>query len=206
MFTLPRESGRDGTRVPSRGGVRRLFAEAEGGDLARAVAVCVLLLLFPATPARAVDPGRRISQYAHTAWRIQDGIFTGAPNAITQTADGYLWIGTRTELVRFDGVRLVRWTPPRGKQTPRDTSVFSLLAAHDGSLWIGTGANLARLRDGELVNYTDGLGRINSILEDRSGTIWFIRTRARDSAGPLCQVTGAGIRCFGKQDGIPFPN
>jgi ligand-binding sensor domain-containing protein len=167
--------------------------------------VCVLLLLFTATPARAVDPGRRISQYAHTAWRIQDGVFTGAPNAITQTADGYLWIGTQTELVRFDGVSFVRWTPPGGKQLPRGISVFSLLPARDGSLWIGAASNLARLKDGDLVNYTDGAGRVNSLLEDRAGTVWFVRSRVADSTGPLCQINGAGIRCFGKQDGMPFP-
>jgi hypothetical protein len=48
-----------------------------------------LLLLAPA-PAAAVDPERRISQYGHTAWRIQDGFFNGRPNSVAQTADGYL--------------------------------------------------------------------------------------------------------------------
>jgi signal transduction histidine kinase len=205
MFTLPRESDRSVMRVPLRSGVRRPHTVVEKGKIARAVTICVLLLLFPATSAQAVDPGRRISQYAHTAWLIQDGIFSGAPNAITQTADGYLWIGTQTELVRFDGVRFARWTPPEGKQMPRAISVFSLLAARDGSLWIGTGTNLAHLKDGDLINYTDGLGRINSILEDRNGTVWFTRSRVRDSTGPLCQVADAGLRCLGKADGIPFP-
>ncbi|HEY9402459.1 MAG TPA: two-component regulator propeller domain-containing protein [Pyrinomonadaceae bacterium] len=171
----------------------------------RAVTVCVLLLLFAATPARAVDPGRRISQYGHTAWRIQDGVFTGAPTSITQTADGYLWIGTQSGLVHFDGARFVRWTPPEGKQMRRDASVFSLLAARDGSLWIGLGSYLAHLKDGDLITYPDGRGRINSILEDRNGTVWFTRSRVHDSTGPFCQVTGAQTRCFGKQDGMPFP-
>jgi len=52
--------------------------------------------------ALAVDPSRHISQYAHTTWRIQDGVFSGAPHAITQTTDGYLWIGTEAGLLRFD--------------------------------------------------------------------------------------------------------
>src|ERR1700761_1040980 len=62
--------------------------------------------------ANAVDPDRRISQYAHTAWRLRDGLFPGVPTAITQTKDGYVWIGTLNGLVRFDGVRFVRWVPP----------------------------------------------------------------------------------------------
>jgi len=164
-----------------------------------------VLLLLAATSARAVDPNRRISQYAHTAWRIQDGIFSGAPNAITQAADGYLWIGTQTELVRFDGVRFVRWTPAEGKLGLLNNSVFSLLAPSDGSLWIGTGVNLARFKDGELVNYTERIGRINSILEDRQGRLWIARSRVSDSTGPLCQITDAKLRCFGKEDGMPLP-
>ena len=73
----------------------------------------LLLLLFLENSVWAVDPTRHISQYAHTAWRVQDGVFGGAPWAITQTTDGYLWIGTRTGLLRFDGVRFVPWTPSR---------------------------------------------------------------------------------------------
>lgn len=67
---------------------------------------------FGLRSASSGDPSRRISQYAHTAWRIRDGAFAGAPSAITQTTDGYVWIGTISGLLRFDGVRFVRWTLP----------------------------------------------------------------------------------------------
>ena len=119
--------------------------------ISRSFPACFLFLLFLATSALAVDPSKHISQYSHTAWRIQDGIFSGAPNAITQTSDGYLWIGTQTGLVRFDGVRFVPWTTPEGKQL---SNVFSLLAGKDGSLWIGTATNLAQLKDGNLTNFS----------------------------------------------------
>jgi hypothetical protein len=33
--------------------------------------------------ARSVDPTRHISQYAHSAWRTQDGVFGGTPKRIT---------------------------------------------------------------------------------------------------------------------------
>ena len=171
------------------------------------IARCILLFsifyCFSAGWAVALGPARHISQYGHTAWRIQDGVFAGAPNAIAQTADGYLWIGTQNGLVRFDGVRFVPWVPPDGKRL--STSVFSLLAASDGTLWIGTGTNLAHLKDGELINYVDGLGRINAILEDRDGTVWIARSRVHDAAGPLCQVVGAKLRCHGEAEGIKSP-
>jgi signal transduction histidine kinase/ligand-binding sensor domain-containing protein len=156
-------------------------------------------------PALALDPDRRLSQYAHSAWRIQDGSFGGAPSAVTQTSDGYVWIGTSTGLVRFDGVRFVPWTPGDGNQWFSSNSVWSLLGGRDGSLWIGTGSNLARLKNGRLFNYTSGRGRINAIVEDQRGGVWITRTRVRDDAGPLCQVTGDELRCYGKADGIALP-
>ena len=53
--------------------------------------VLLLLLLVPA-PAIAVDPDRHISQYGHTAWRVFDGAIPRAAG-ITQTTDGYIWLG-----------------------------------------------------------------------------------------------------------------
>src|SRR5215471_2924991 len=95
------------------------------------VSCCVV---FCVSMAHALDPHKRISQYAHSAWRIQDGVFNGTPNAITQTSDGYIWIGTLAGLIRFDGVRFVPWLPPPGKQ-PLSTRVFALYGASDRSLW-----------------------------------------------------------------------
>ncbi len=93
-------------------------------------------LIFFSAYAFAVDPHKTITQYAHTAWRTQDGFFTGTPRAITQTADGYIWIATRNDLFQFDGVRLVKWAPPAGSQLP-SSRINSLLGSSDGSLWIG---------------------------------------------------------------------
>jgi ligand-binding sensor domain-containing protein len=101
-----------------------------------------LLFFFAVNRVWAVDPSRHISQYGHTAWRIQDGVLSGAALAVTQTTDGYLWIGTRAGLVRFDGVRFVPWASPDGTQLP-SSEVSSLLGARDGSLWIGMEGGLS---------------------------------------------------------------
>ncbi len=159
-------------------------------------------LLLP-LPSLALDPARHVSQYGHSSWRVQDGHFPNVPQSITQTADGYIWIGTGSGLVRFDGVRFVPWRPPSG-ETPVDFKVLSMLGTRDGSLWIGTGSELAQLKDGQLVTYRGNGGRVNAIREDRHGAIWFVRSRSRDNAGPLCRVTGTVTKCFGTADGIPF--
>ena len=173
-------------------------------DTPRLLLFCFVLLCFTASPVDALDTSRQISQYGHTAWRIEDGVFAGAPNVMAQTTDGYLWIGTQAGLMRFDGVRFVSWRPPEGSELP-SSRINSLLGARDGSLWIGTSTGLARWRNGNLTNYTDATGSIMAILEDRTGTIWIARANLSDTRGPLCKVTDAGLRCYGRDDGLALP-
>ena len=104
------------------------------------------------------------------------------PQAITQTSDGYLWIGTEGGLVRFDGVRFVPWTAPPGKQLP-STRVHSLLGASDGSLWIGTNRGLAKWKDLDLTDIESTPAFIEAIVQDPKGTIWVTRSQVRDDAG-----------------------
>ena len=171
--------------------------------LLRAFEFCLTLALLCAT-AGALDPSHQISQYAHTAWRIQDGDFSGTPHAIAQTADGYLWIGTETGLLRFDGVRFVPWAAPAGKHLP-SRKISSLLGANDGSLWIGTFRGLAHWKDGNLLDYPDVAGFIESILQDPQGTVWIVRSGVQDQKGGLCRIADSGaVRCYGPSDGIPF--
>jgi signal transduction histidine kinase len=153
-------------------------------------------------PAWAVDPSRRISQYAHTTWRTQDGAFGGAPLAIAQTADAYVWFGTSAGLMRFDGINFVGWSPGTGQRLP-STDVQRLLAARDGSLWIGTSSGLSRWKDGVLTNYATGPGGVIAIAEGRDGTIWFPGNRAGTGSGPLCRVVDATTRCTGNAPDIP---
>jgi two component regulator with propeller domain len=62
---------------------------------------CFLLVLFLASAVFALNPDRHISQYGHTAWRIQDGFFGGPVHSITQTPDGYIWVGTEAGLFQI---------------------------------------------------------------------------------------------------------
>jgi signal transduction histidine kinase/ligand-binding sensor domain-containing protein len=163
----------------------------------------LLATLLFVLPALALNPNLQITQYGHTAWRTQDGVFSGAPQVIAQTTDGYLWIGTNIGLVRFDGVRFVAWNPAGDEQLP-DPRVLSLIGTRDGSLWIGTGAGLSRLKDNALTNYPQIKGRIESLLEDPSGFVWLVRTQTTDTLGPLCRIKGPEVQCYGPKDGFPL--
>jgi signal transduction histidine kinase/ligand-binding sensor domain-containing protein len=163
-----------------------------------------LLLFVLAATAWAVDPNRQITQYAHTAWRIQDGFFNGEPSAIAQTTDGYLWIGTKTGLMRFDGVRFVPWKPTSGKELSL-TDTDALLGARDGSLWIGTASGLSHLVDGDLIQYPDQPGEVPEIIQRANGEIWFSLGRLVDASWGLCKVVGAQTQCYyGKNTGAPL--
>ena len=159
------------------------------------------LICLTLNKAQALDSTRAITQYAHTVWRNRDGYFASAPFAIAQTKDGYIWIGTATGLLRFDGVRFAPWDPP--KEGPRLPSTITVLfASRDGSLWIGTGRGLARWYDGKLTDYSDSGGRVNSIVEDQQRHVWIARSRVQEGSGPLCEVAGSNLRCYGRADGI----
>ena len=153
--------------------------------------------------ALALDPDRRISQYGHTVWRIQDGAIS-PPTNIAQTADGFLWITTAQGLMRFDGVRFMPWQPPQGQNLP-GTHFSAVFGSRDGSLWIGTTRGLARWKNGQLRTYTDlkHPAGIFEIMEDDSGTIWATRYGSNAREAPLCSISGETLRCFGKKDGIP---
>src|SRR6185295_575972 len=63
-----------------------------------------LLILFLCPAAFGIDRDRRIDQLYHTSWTAKDGVPADI-RSLAQTTDGYLWIGTPTGLVRFDGVQ-----------------------------------------------------------------------------------------------------
>ena len=159
--------------------------------------IAVVVLLGFGRCALALSPALDASQYAHTAWRTEEGFARGRIQSITQTADGYLWLGTQLGLFRFDGVRTVAWQPPQGQSLP-DSHIRSLLGARDGTLWIGTFAGLARLRGDRLTSYPQLEGWfINTLLEDRQGIVWASAQRTTIPFTRLCAISRDGVRCEG---------
>ncbi len=167
-----------------------------------ATAAAIGFLLAPA-PADALDPKVRLTQYRHTIWRVQDGHFSSPPNAVAQTADGYIWIGTGAGLVKYDGVRFVPWVRP-GDTQPFNATVYSLLGASDGTLWIGTSSGLLSLKDNTLTQHVRG--RVNAIIEDRKHRIWVARSRPPDTDGGLCLAAGGPPRCLGGDEQLRLPH
>jgi signal transduction histidine kinase len=154
------------------------------------------MLLVCCAVAFAQNPSLDVNQYAHTAWRVSEGFAKGVIRSIAQTPDGYLWVGTDSGLLRFDGVQAVPWQPPPGEPLPGD-DVRRLLAARDGRLWIGTFRGLASWKDGKLTHYTELDGQtVQALLEDREGTVWVGGWKPAE--GRLCRIQSGSTQCYGE--------
>ena len=119
----------------------------------------VYLLLLAAVSAYGLDPNRTLTQYVHRIWQVQQGLPEASIFSILQTGDGFLWLGTQTGLVRFDGVR---FTPLEDIYKSAPANVWIRDAAEDsrGAMWIGTNeSGIFRMDQGAITHYSqkDGL-------------------------------------------------
>jgi len=154
-------------------GLYRALTEGKATKVVRDISICAFFLSCVA-PASALNPDRDIHQLAHRSWGEKDG-YPGRSEALAQTVDGFLWIGSDVGLFRFDGVHFERYVPRSGDHLPGD-SVHSLLALSDGSLWIAFDGNqICDLRNGDVKCYgkVDGITtKPTAIVHDHEGTLW----------------------------------
>ena len=114
--------------------------------------------------------------YSTRTWQSDEGLPDNVVQAITQTQDGYLWVGTRAGLARFDGMNFTSFDT---KNTPElhNSSITALCRDRNGRLWIGTdGGGVARLDGRAFSHYgkTNGLAgdNIRVIYERKDGSMW----------------------------------
>ena len=71
-----------------------------------------------------------------------------------------------------------------------------------GGLWV-TARELVHLKKGVVASRFElkGIHGFQSFSEDPDGTVW-VGLRGQDA--PLCNVSDQGIKCFGKNEGIPL--
>jgi PAS domain S-box-containing protein len=96
---------------------------------------CCALLLAP-DAGYALNPERSVYHYFSRNWTRQNGLPVNGINAITQTRDGYIWLGTHTGLVRFDGVTFDEVGMPDLREL-RNHIVSCLAPDPAGGLWFG---------------------------------------------------------------------
>ena len=129
------------------------------------------LVLAPAL--FALDPSRPPWRYVQDAWDVDSGLAQGSVNALAQTSDGYLWVGTYDGLARFDGYSFETLRP---ETTPglAGASIRALLVDRRGRLWIGTGGGGLSVRTADEIRLVPGSEGtlVRSLAEDAAGNIW----------------------------------
>src|ERR1700754_584648 len=134
-----------------------------------------------------------LTQFQHRSYLSRDGAPANA-QAMIQTPDGFLWIGSQNGLVRFDGVRFDR--------SPTDllpkVNVSQLFPEPNGDLWIGyTFGGVSVLHQGKVSNAPEELlpgGSVLGFARTTDGTLWVATTRglARQRNGHWEKVARPG--------------
>ena len=171
--------------------------------IAATLAACLTWALLLSDTAHALDPDKRLTQYLHTSWRIQDGSAPSGIYTVTQTSDGFLWFSTYSPTIyRFDGVRfLPRHFPYKGGS---GNKVFKVFGARAGGLWAVGSREIAYIKDGAVASdfQLDGFSSFQNVSEDPDGSLWVVRAAANIPDSALCHITETAYKCFGKAEGV----
>ncbi len=163
-----------------------------------------LLLLFSVAflgrTAFSLDPKREFSHYKLDFWRDSEGFTQKFIKTIIQTRDGYIWIGSKGGLSRFDGSRFTNFDDLKPNQL-QESEVWALAEDRDGTLWIGTyGGGLTSLKDGVFTTYKTEQGLpnnfITSLITSRDGSLWI------GTLDGVCRLKDRRFIRYGVKDGL----
>ena len=147
------------------------------------LAFAALLFFFTsALRVHALDPAKSVFQYNCRSWARQNGLPANGVNAIAQTMDGFLWLGTAQGLVRFDGME---FKPAEMPKSPSfwTANVTCLAGSQNGGLWFGLHRNAFGFFNDDSSSYLgrrDWGGRdlnVKSMIEARDGAVWIAAER-----------------------------
>lgn len=126
------------------------------------------------------------SDYAHRAmyrYNADSGLPDNAVRCVAQDKHGFIWLGTGSGLVRFDGYHYDLYVPPEtGAQQKGNNTIYSIYIAPNGIIWLGTRLGVT-IYDPALNVFSDFRVKtiydvvistqINSISGDDRGRVWF---------------------------------
>ncbi|MBA4146479.1 MAG: hypothetical protein H0X66_00060 [Verrucomicrobia bacterium] len=121
-------------------------------------------------------------QFVIRTWDRRDGLPPTVISHIQRTSNGYLWIGTQTGLLRFDGSRFKHFEAEENAFL-RTNYVRSLLAEPSGALLVGTPLGLFRFPDGRVAaENCEEVGdhfQTYALANGPGGTLWAV-TRSNE--------------------------
>jgi hypothetical protein len=167
----------------------------------RLQALVALWMLGAAGSGPGVEPG-----FSIRSWDNENGLPQARLTCLTRTPDGYLWIGSDADLMRFDGDRFVTLTTNTVPALGHDR-ISSLVVDTNGALWIGTLGGTLAVREGGVfrpvplpASYENQV--ISSVCAGRNVEIWAGTLNAgmfRLQSGTLVQVTNVDTGQIGRR-------
>jgi ligand-binding sensor domain-containing protein/signal transduction histidine kinase len=161
--------------------------------------VATALLLLATTRIFALDPNRNLNQFGHQVWLTENGLPQNTVQAIVQTTDGYLWVGTQDGLARFDGLNFTVFDK---ENTPafKSNDIRFLHEDRQDRLWISTSYGLICRHNGQFKAFTvsEGLpdNSVGTVVEDTNGNIWI------GTAGGLARFENGNFKTFTVEQGL----
>ncbi len=132
--------------------------------------------LLLALPAAAVGQPVQAPTFVKEVVDGRNGMPDTQVSAVAQTPDGFLWLGTRRGVVRYDGLSFTSYTPSTEPQIP-STGINALVAEPDGKLWISTdkGLVLQEHRAFHRVAASEVPAMVTwRVLRDRAKRLWVV--------------------------------
>lgn len=141
-----------------------------------------MLLLLCSCPILCSAQEYRDEDWIRTVYNEDNGLPTGEANAIVQTSDGYIWIGSYGGLIRFDGVEFLNFSE---QNELNSSSIRALYEGQDGRLYVGT-------NDMGVYVYEEGVfSHIDSL--DGENSFYSVRSFAETSDGTVYTGTTSGL-------------
>src|ERR1041384_1719079 len=95
-------------------------------------------------PSAALAGGQ--DSFTARQWTVEKHLPQNTVRCLVQSRDGYIWIGTRMGLARFDGARFTVFSRATNPMMANDNCV-ALAEDSDGAVWIGTEGGLLKWKD-----------------------------------------------------------
>lgn len=117
-------------------------------------------------------------RYYFEHFQVEQGISNNTASCIIQDQKGFIWIGTKDGLNRFDGYSFKIFRNEKKDSTSLgNNSVWKLFESSNGTIWIGTEHGVFAY-DPQLETFSHTAGTpkqlVRAIAEDADGNMWFI--------------------------------
>ena len=161
--------------------------------IAMILAIAIGASVFPTAELRA-EEDQTInfdSDYVTTSFGTKEGLSSSEVNAVTQTRDGYIWVGTYSGLYRYDGVKF--------EEESLGSAISNVICLYEdsrGRFLVGSNNDGLCIFDRDINDYVSygafnelDSDSIRSICEDRDGNIYVGTSLSLSKISPSGEVT-----------------